>query len=35
MEGPVILPRREFVKSVAIGGVAAGTMGFPHIARGL
>jgi branched-chain amino acid transport system substrate-binding protein/urea transport system substrate-binding protein len=29
----MILPRREFVKSVAMGGLAAGTMGFPHIAR--
>lgn len=29
----MILPRREFVKTVAMGGVAASTLGFPHVAR--
>jgi urea transport system substrate-binding protein len=33
MEGPMILPRRDFVRTVALGGLAAGTLGFPHIAR--
>jgi branched-chain amino acid transport system substrate-binding protein/urea transport system substrate-binding protein len=33
MEGTMILPRRDFVRTVGLGSVAAGTLGFPHIAR--
>jgi urea transport system substrate-binding protein len=33
MEGLMILPRRDFIRTAALGGIAAGTLGFPHIAR--
>ena len=29
----MILPRRDFIRTAALGGIAAGTLGFPHIAR--